>query len=339
MDSKLKVAVVGATGVVGREILAGLSDLHVSPEQLTLFGSPLSEAEDVDYQADSLAVEKLEADSFRGIGLALFAAPAEVARQYAPLAQAAGAWVVDTSTAFRAHPGVPLVLPAVNAAVLDAPFKGRIVACPSSVVAGLVTALDPWRKAFGVTDVSLTALLGASDRGKRGVTELEHQTAALLSGRDLEPSHFPHRFAFNLIPQVGEFDGEWTREELAWRPEALRLWSDGRPPEISGTAIQVPTFFGCCLSVVVKLGKGATADELRAALKAAPGVKLLDLPAEKIYPMPMLCTADPSVHVGRVRLLPGKTDVATLFVAVDNAGRGAALNAVEVGARLAGPKA
>ncbi|MHB8875804.1 MAG: aspartate-semialdehyde dehydrogenase [Myxococcaceae bacterium] len=335
MDPKISIAVVGASGVVGREVLAALAERGVAPEQLTLFASPRSEGEEVDYAEETLPLEKAAPDAFRGVSLALFCAPAEVAKALAPAAQAAGAWVVDTSAAFRGSDTVPLVLPAVNAAVLRAPFRGRIVCCPSAATAGLVTALEPLRQGFGLVEAQFTALLGASDRGLGGVKELEQQTAALLSGRDVEAARFPHRLAFNLIPQVGEFDGEWTFEERSWRTEAARLWSGPGAPEITGTAVQVPTFFGCCLSVVVKLARPATSEALRASLKAAKGVKLLDAPGEKVYPMPMLCTADPSVHVGRVRMLPGNTDRAALFIAIDNAGRGAAMNAVEIGELLA----
>ncbi len=337
IDPKTRVALVGATGLVGREMLDGLADLCVAPGQLSLFASPRSEGEVADYRGEELEVEKVSARSFAGVGLVLLAVPADAARELAPVAQAAGAWVVDVSPAFRRAGGVPLVLPAVNAARLDAPFTGRIVACPGAATAALVTALEPWRARFGLDEVSLTALWGASGRGKRGVAELEQQTASLLSGREPEPGHFPHRLAFNLVPQVGELEGEWTEEENSWRAEAGRLWGATAAPELSGTAVQVPTFFGCCLAVSAKLSRPATQEALQEALRTAPGVKLLDSPAEKIYPMPMLCTADPNVHVGRVRLSPGKADRASMFIAVDNAGRGASLNALDIAGRLARP--
>jgi aspartate-semialdehyde dehydrogenase len=176
--------------------------------------------------------------------------------------------------------------------------------------------------------------LGASNLGHRGVDELEKQTAGLLTGREPDETPFPHRLAFNLFPQVGEFSGDWTTEELSLRAESARVW--GPTPPVEGTAVQVPTFYGCSLLVTLELARPSSADELRAAFASAKRVKVLDTPAEKIYPMPMLVTADPTVHVGRVRVLATSPSRATFFLAVDNAGRrGAALNAVEIAARLA----
>ncbi|HSP80539.1 MAG TPA: Asd/ArgC dimerization domain-containing protein, partial [Myxococcaceae bacterium] len=278
------------------------------------------------------------ADAFRGMGLVLFATPAEVSRTLAPAAQAAGAWVVDASPAFRADGTVPLVLPGFNSEVLGASFKGRIVAVPSAVTTALVTLLEPLRQAFGVAQVQVTALLGVSSGGQQGVRELEQQTAALLSGREPESHVFPHRVAFNLVPQVGPFmaNSPWTEEEAGWTLEAARLFAPkGEVPVVAGTAVQVPSFYGHGVSVHVRLRQPAPVDQARAALKASPALKVLDSPGEKIYPMPSLVTADPTVHVGRLRSFPQAPEWLSLFATVDNAGRGAALNLVEAGLRLA----
>jgi aspartate-semialdehyde dehydrogenase len=185
----------------------------------------------------------------------------------------------------------------------------------------------------------VTALLGASSAGQRGIQELEGQAAGLLSGKEAEPAVFPHRLAFNLIPQVGghSADSPWMGEEEAVREESLRLWAgQAQVPEVAATLVQVPTFYGHALSLAVKLGRPASADEVRDAFKGATSVKVLDVPGEKVYPMPMLVTADPTVHVGRIRAVPGEPDCVLLFAAIDNAGRGAALNLVEVGDALLG---
>ena len=335
IPKQTQVAVVGATGVVGREVLAALQELGHPAERITALGSDRSEAVEVDFADETLQVEKATPDAFRGMNLVLLATPPDVSRQLAPAAQQAGAWVVDGSPAFRGDAQVPLVLPPFNLAALKAPFKGRIVACPSALTAALVTALEPLRQRFGVRQVLATALLGASSAGNRGVQELETQTAGLLSGKESEAQAFPHRLAFNLIPQVGEAraDSPWMGEEEALRSEARRLWG-ADAPEVAATALQVPTFYGAALSLAVKLARPASAEEAAAALKAAPGVKVLDSPGERVYPMPMLVTADPSVHVGRLRTVPGEPDRLLLFVAIDNAGRGAALNLVEAGEAL-----
>jgi len=277
-------------------------------------------------------VEKAGPDSFRGIQLALIAAPAEVAKPLALAAQGAGAWVVDCSTAFRGDPKVPLVLPAVNAAAAQAPFEGRIVAVPSATTAALATALESLAP-LAPTDVHVTALISASWAGRAGVTALEQQTAALLSGREPDTSLFPHRLAFNAIPQVGKIPvgAVLSEEERGWTMEGDRLGGAISRAQISGTAILVPVFYGHLLSIAVRLNGRPGLDQVRATLREAKQIKLLDEPAERIYPMPMLVTEDPAVHVGRVEAVPGGEGWFLLLAAMDNAGRGAALNAVEVG--------
>lgn len=332
-----QVAVVGATGVVGREVLGALQERGHPAERITALASERSEATEVEYADETVEVEKAAPDSFRGMNLVLFATPPDVSRTLAPAAQQAGAWVVDASPAFRGDPGVPLVLPAVNLAALKAPFKGRITCCPGPLTAALVTLLEPLRRQFGVRQALMTGLVGASSAGNRGVQELETQTAGLLSGRESEPAVFPHRLAFNLIPQVGaaRADSPWMGDEDSLREESVRLWSgQSEVPEVAATLVQVPTFFGHALSVAVKLGRPTPVEQAREALRAFPGIKVLDTPGERVYPMPMLVTADPTVHVGRLRAVPGEPDRLLLFATIDNAGRGAALNLVEVGEAL-----
>ncbi|ATB27319.1 aspartate-semialdehyde dehydrogenase [Melittangium boletus] len=338
MNENLRIAVVGATGVVGREVLSALLDRDVDAEQLTLLASERSAGEELDYGEETLEVEQATPEALKGQGLVLLATPAEVSRTLAPVAQAAGAWVVDVSSAFRSDGSVPLVLPGFNSELLDAPLKGRVVALPSAVTTAIACVLEPLRRAFGVAQVQVTALMGVSSGGNAGVRELEQQTAALLSGREPEAALFPQRVGFNLVPQVGPFlaNSPWTEEEAGWTLECARLFAPrGEVPVVAGTAVQVPTFHGHGLSLMVRLKKPAPVEQARAALKGAPSLKVLDSPGEKVYPMPSLVTADPTVHVGRLRSFPQAPEWLTLFATVDNAGRGAALNLVEAGARLA----
>ncbi len=330
-----QVAVVGVTGVVGREALAALKEAGYPSEKITAVASERSEGDEVEYDEETLPVEKASAEVFRGTSLVILATPPDVARKLAPEAQRAGAWVVDTSRAFRDV--APLVLPGVNDEVLDKPFAGRIVATPGASTAALVTAVEPLRRAFGLVRVDAVALVGAASSGQGGIRELEKQTADLLSGREVDASVFPHRLAFNIVPQVGPFAGAWSEEEVSISQEAARLWL-GQPecPTVSATALQVPTFYGVSLVVTAQLRKSATAEQVRESLRASRQLKVLDAPEQRIYPMPMLVTSDPTVHVGRVRMLPGAPEWTTFVVAIDNAGRGSAVNAVEVGLELLG---
>jgi aspartate-semialdehyde dehydrogenase len=333
MNRNAQIAVVGATGAVGQQILSALLDRGHPSEKISALGSERSEGDEIEYGDDTIPVERATPESFRGVQLALLAVPADAARTLAVAAQAAGAWAVDVSAAFRADPEVPLVLPAVNPGALRTPFRGRIVACPSATTAALATTLEALA-ALGPTDAHVTALMGASAAGQGGVEELEQQTAALLSGREVEASRFPHRLAFNVIPQVGALEGDSTPEERGWDAEAARLGGAMSLARVSGTALQIPTFYGHLLSVTVRLNARPGVDEVRAALRASRALKVLDSPGERIYPMPMLVTADAAVHVGRIRAAPDGDGWFHLVIAVDNAGRGAALNAVEVGELL-----
>jgi aspartate-semialdehyde dehydrogenase len=303
---------------------------------VTALASDRSKGEELAFASDSLEVEVAGPDSFRGMKVVLFAAPPEVARTLVPAAQAAGAWVVDVSAAFLADVAVPVVVSPINASAVTQSMQGRVVRCASPVTTALATVLEPLRVGFGLVQVSVTALLGASSAGHRGVEELQQQSSRLLSGRELEAGQFPYRLAFNLIPQVGPFAASGsTGEELGWRADLTRLWAGKSAALVDGTAIQVPTFFGHAVSITVKLGRGAEVGQVREALQSSAGLKLLDTPQEKIYPMPLLVTGDPAVLVGRVRPFAGQADTFSLFAVIDNAGRGAALSAVEVAELLA----
>ena len=337
MNENVRIAVVGATGVVGREVVSALCEQGIDPERVSVLASERSEAVELEYGEDTLEVEKTTPEAFRGVGLVLLATPASASRTLGPVAQAAGAWVVDVSSAFRADGTVPLVLPTFNPELLGAAFKGRIVCLPSAVTTALVTLLAPLHQAFGVVRAQVTALMSASSAGVGGVSELEKQTAGLLSGREPEAHTFPQRIGFNLVPQVGPFmaNSPWTEEEAGWTLETARLFAGRKElPVVAGTAVQVPTFYGHGLSVHVQLKTPAPVEQARAALKASSALKVLDTPGEKVYPMPMLVTADPTVHVGRLRTFPQAPEWLSLFAAVDNAHRGAALNLVEAGLRL-----
>lgn len=334
MNGSPQIAIVGATGVVGQELLAALASARHPAHALTALASERSAGRELEYGEQTVGVEEVGDESFRGIALAYLATPADASRSLAPLAQKAGAWVVDLSAAFRLDPSVPLVLPSVNAAALRQPFRGRIVSCPSAVTTGFVTALEPLRARFGLERLFVTAMLGASSGGSQGLDELQRQTVDLLSGREPIASRFPHRLGFNLIPQVGEFDrsAEWTLEELGWAEESARIWS-GSAPEIFGTAVQAPTFYGHLISLEISLATFAAIADVRAALASSAHLKVVDAPAERVYPMPMLTSGDPAVQVGRIRELGGGKRFA-FVAAIDNARRGGASNALEIGQAL-----
>jgi aspartate-semialdehyde dehydrogenase len=318
MDRTARVAVVGATGLVGREVLAALAEADHPPNLVTALASERSVGGEVAYGDASLEVEAASADALRGHALVLLAVPADVARLLAPEGQRAGAWVVDASRAFLSDLSVPLVAPGFAGNGLERPFDGRVARVPGPVALGILRVVEPLRQSLGVNAVRVTALLGAASAGSRGISELAQTTTQLLSGRELEPTHFPHRLAFNVVPQAGPFSeaSGGTLEELSWRAEATLLFGGGAPP-LDGTALLVPVFHGTLLCLNLGLARAGSPSSARETLRGAPGVKLLDAPGERVYPMPMLVAEDSSVLVGRVRAWAGRQDTLELVAALD----------------------
>ncbi len=294
------LAIVGATGIMGRAVLDTLEAKGHPAEELTALASERSMSTEVDYGEESLEVEKAGPDSFRGVKAVILCAPSEVSKPLAESAQRAGAWVIDLSGAFRVDVGVPLVAPGWNDGVLDKPFTGRIVSIASGVTQALLKPLEALGRSHGLADVDCTVLLGASHSGSGGVKALEKQTASLLSGREEEMTIFPHRLAFNAIPFVGPAGGTSSAEELLVKVELARLLGQNAA-QVGCTAIFVPFFHSALATVTVHTLKPVNAEGVKAALKDVAGLKWLDTPGEGIFPMPMLVAADAAIHIGRLR--------------------------------------
>jgi len=331
MDAKSNIAVVGGSGVVGKELLGALAEAGHPAEKITVLGSERSEGQELEYSEDTLEVEKAEAESFRGMNVVFLATPADVSRKWAAAAQGAGAWVIDLSSAHRLDPNVPLFHAVRGPPRL--PARGRVLAVASPLTS-LVARLLETLQAQGVSELSLTAMMGASGRGMAGVRELEKQTAGLLSGRDVEPEAFPHRLGFNLIPEVGALSDQGVSEAEAAVPAELARLIEGELPLLSTTALWVPTFYGTYVSATLRLRAGGTLESMRSAFKKeGTGVKLLDSPAEHVYPLPQLVVGDPDLHVGRLRLASSTPGVLSLVAALDNTGY-AARTALELARSL-----
>jgi len=326
MDRSWEIAVVGATGVVGREIVGALAQSGHPPDRVRLLASERSAGEELPFGDETLEVEVASVETLKGTRVALLATPADVSRTLAQVAEAGGAVVVDASRAFLSDLKTPVVFPRVPGAGMGRVPGARRFRVPGPVSQVLLTCLEPLRAAAGLREVNCSALISASGAGRHGVAELEQQTAALLAARELEPVHFPHRLGFNLVPQVGPFsEGSGsTLEELSWRAETGLLWGRAAPA-LDGTAVWVPTFYGDLILIQVRPGRAVPPAEARQLLQGAPGLKLLDTPAERIYPMPMLVTADDAIHVGRIRAFAGNPEALEMVAAIDNAGATARL--------------
>ncbi len=333
----LTLALVGATGAVGRTVLEVIDALDVPVKALRPFASTRSAGTTVAFRDDDLKVEALREGAFTGCDVAIFCAGPAVAKEWAARAWAEGCAVVDDSPAFRGEADVPLVVPEVNGGAA-AGFRARgIVASPSSVSIALALALAPLREAAGLRRVVVSTYHSASGLGQGGVEELERQARDLLNLREPDPAaRFPHRLAFNVIPQVGAFEeGGATEEEAQLVRETRKILGEPALP-ISVTAVRVPVFFGDSASVNVATAKPLGAAGARAALAKAAGVKVVDDPAQRVYLMPLLVGSEDAALVGRLRDDPSQEHGLDLFVSIENTRKGAATNAVQIVAALAG---
>jgi aspartate-semialdehyde dehydrogenase len=331
----LALAIVGATGAVGRTVLEVLGDLEDPVRAVRAFASPRSAGATVGFRGDDLRVEALREGAFAGCDVALFCAPATVAREWAPRAWGAGCAAVDASAAFRLDPDVPLVVAELNGDAAAAGLAARgIVASPSASAAALALALAPLRDAAGLRRVVVSTYESASGLGQAGVEELERQARDLLNLREPDPAaRFPYRLAFNVIPQVGELAAGGATDEEAGLAAETRKVLDDPALAVAVTAVRVPVFFGHSAAVNVATQRPLGAEAARAALSKRPGVKLIDDPAQRIYPMPILVGSEDAVLVGRVRDDASQENGLDLFLSVENTRRGAATNLVEL-ARL-----
>jgi aspartate-semialdehyde dehydrogenase len=330
--------VIGATGVLGKQVLSALLARNIDPEHLRLFGSERSVGEDVDYGEEVLAIEPIGPDAFRGLTAAIVAVPADSARLLALRLQQEGVWAIDVSGAFRTDAKIPLVAPGLNDGVLDRSFAGRIVSVAHPVTQLILSALEPLRAEFGLLVADVTVLASASLYGTAGIDRLSKQTAELMNAKEPEVETFAHRLAFNLIPAVGSMESAPGAVELGLSSlerhvlvEAARIWSGDALPALTVTSVLVPTYSGALATITAHLKRPVDAEGVRALLKASSALKLLDAPADNVYPMPMLTTDDPSIHVGRVR---ARGERVQLVAAIDNSVR-LADDAVELAIELA----
>jgi aspartate-semialdehyde dehydrogenase len=324
----LHVAIVGASGAVGRELLEVLARRNFPLASVRLLGSARSAGQKIGFQGESLSIELLQSGAFAGIDLALFSAGASVSREYAPLAVAAGAVVVDNSSAFRMDEAVPLIIPEINGA--DAAGHQGILANPNCTTAVALMALAPLHRAFGVRRVFAASYQAVSGSGARAIEELRAQVAAVAAGRPAIPETYPHQIAFNVLPQVDTFlpDG-YTREEMKMQFEGRRIL---HLPEFraSVTCVRVPVYRAHSVAMSAEFERPVSLAAARSALAEQPGLRVVDDPARNLYPMPLHCAGRDDCEVGRLRLDCAFENGLAFWVAGDQLLKGAALNAVQI---------
>ena len=322
------LAIVGASGAVGVEMLRVLERRNFPVASMRLLASPRSAGKKLSFRGEDLTIEPLTPESFAGIDIALFSAGGGISKDYAPHAVKAGAVVVDNSSAFRMDPKVPLVVPEINAGAVAG--HSGILANPNCTTAITLMALHPLHRAFGVKGVIASSYQAVSGTGAMAIEELRRQVGEIASGRPVTREVYPHQIAFNVLPHVDSFlqDG-YTREEMKMQNEGRRIM-DLPDFTASVTCVRVPVYRAHSVAVTALFERPVSLDKAREAISSAPGIRLHDDPANAVYPMPIECSGEDDCRIGRLRIDCALPNALSFWVCGDQLLKGAALNAVQI---------
>ena len=331
---RYNVAVAGATGAVGRQMLEVLEQRNFPVATLRPLASARSAGSTVEFKGKEVTVEELTANSCEGIDVALFSPGGAVSKEFAPIAGKAGAVVIDNTSAFRMDPDVPLVVPEVNAAAIAGYKTRNIIANPNCSTIQMVVALKPIHDAAKIKRVIVSTYQSVSGAGQKGIEELSKQTKALLAMQEVKCEKFAHRIAFNCLPHIDVFqDNGYTNEEMKMTRETKKIMGDDSI-RVSATAVRVPVFYSHSESVTIETEKKLTAAQVREILSKAPGVVVSDDTANNVYPLASEAAGKDETFVGRIREDLAFDNGITMWVVADNIRKGAATNAVQIAERL-----
>lgn len=334
-ENRLNVAVAGATGAVGNQMIACLEERNFPIKSLKLLASSRSAGRKLKYKGQELAVEELTESSFKGVDIALFSAGGGTSEKFAPLAAKDGCVVVDNSSAWRMDPEVPLVVPEVNPhAIAQYKIKG-IIANPNCSTIQMVVPLHPLHQKYGIKRIVVSTYQSVSGTGKKAVDELDSQVRAILNFKECEKKVYPHTIAFNCLPHIDAFlENGYTKEEMKMVHETRKILEDDTIG-ITATTVRVPVFFGHSESINIETKKKISADEVKALLADAPGVKVVDDPTNNVYPMAIDAAGQDLTLVGRIRNDESIPNGINMWVVADNIRKGAATNTVQIAELLA----
>jgi aspartate-semialdehyde dehydrogenase len=333
MSRSFHVAVVGATGAVGIEMLKTLENRNFPVGKLTPLASARSAGKKLKFRGEDVTVQELTENSFSGIDIALFSAGGSVSKQFAPIAAKAGCVVVDNSSAFRMDPNVPLVVPEINAEDIKA-HKG-IIANPNCTTAITLMALYPMHQMFGVKRIFASSYQAVSGTGVKALVELQNQVEQIVTGKPVKIEVYPHQIAFNVLPHIDAWlDNGYTKEEMKMENEGRKIM---HLPNFkaSVTCVRVPVYRAHSIAVSAEFEKNVSVEGAREAILKAPGIDLMDDPQNNIYPLPLAVTGKYNCQVGRIRKDCAFDNGLCFWVAGDQLLKGAALNAVQIAEELA----
>ncbi len=324
---KYNVAIVGATGAVGHELLKVLSERKFPIDTLSLLASARSVGKVIAYEGKDYTVQEATPESFKGMHIVLFAG-GSISKTLAPEAVKHGAVCIDNSSTFRYDPEIPLVVPEVNPE--DVEWHKGIIANPNCSTIQMVVALKPLHDAFGLKRVVVSTYQAVSGAGKPGLDELEAQVADTAAGKPLSVEAFQHQIMYNVIPHIDVFqDNGYTKEEMKMVWETQKMLHDATI-RVSATTVRVPVLRSHSEAITIETEKPITVEAAREVLAKAPGVVLQDVPAEKHYPMPLFTSDTDEVYVGRIRKDLAFDNGLSFFVVADQIRKGAATNTVQI---------
>ncbi|MDB4354192.1 aspartate-semialdehyde dehydrogenase [Akkermansiaceae bacterium] len=329
MTSHPHLAIVGATGAVGREMLVCLEERNFPLSKLTLLASARSAGQTLPFRGEEITIQELTAESFTGIDISLFSAGGGISEEFGPLAAQAGCVVIDNSSAFRMDPDVPLVVPEINPeAAANRPRN--IIANPNCSTIITLMGLYPLHHAFGLKGIIASTYQAVSGSGAQGIIELEEQMKALTNGSPIQKNVYPHQIAHNVIPHVDRFlDGGYTKEEQKMLHEGRKILA--LPDlKVTCTCVRVPVMRSHSISLTAIFEKAPTVAAAQAAFASTPGIRLVDNPAEGLYPVPLDTTGTDDCLIGRIREDQVLPNALALWVVGDQVRKGAALNAVQI---------
>ncbi|TES84872.1 MAG: aspartate-semialdehyde dehydrogenase [Dehalococcoidia bacterium] len=328
MKKGFRVAIVGATGMVGQEFIKVLEQRSFPMDSIELLASDRSAGKKLFVNHRELVVKETTPESFKKIDIALFSAGAETSRYFSPIAAQSGAVVIDNSSAFRMDPKVPLVVPEVNPE--DIKWHNGIIANPNCSTIQMVVALQPLHKANLIKRLVAATYQAVSGTGSAAVEELTEQAKQVLDGQTTVPHVYPHQIAFNILPEIDVFlDNAYTKEEWKMVEETRKIM---HAPDIaiSAVCVRVPVFIGHSEALHIEFSQPMSPDEAKRILAQAPGIKILDDPAISLYPQPWSAAGTDEVFVGRIHRDASHPNGLVMWVVADNLRKGAALNAVQI---------
>jgi aspartate-semialdehyde dehydrogenase len=335
MAKQFNVAVVGATGAVGQQMLEVLAERNFPIKELRLLASERSEGKFLEFKDEQLMVQKLDKDSFAGIDIALFSAGGGRSEEFCPIAAAAGAVCVDNSSAWRMDPDVPLVVPEVNPQDIALYKSKGIIANPNCSTIQMVVALKPLHDYGTIKRIVVSTYQAVSGTGRNAIDELRIQSGELLNGRPVECKAYPHQIAFNCLPHIDVFlDNGYTKEEMKMVNETRKILGDSSIG-VTATTVRVPVFYSHSESVNVETAVKISVEKARELLASAPGIKVVDDVANLEYPMAINAAGQDLTFVGRIREDESVANALNLWVVADNLRKGAATNAVQIAEILA----